>query len=100
MNESCELNLFVIYTAKSGMREAFLKDVVSSGVLDKILAERGCLRYEYFASVQNPDTLMLVEKWENAELQKIHMTQPHMLELREIKNKYIESTEIGKLTAN
>lgn len=54
MNENDELNLFVIYTAKPGMREAFLNDVKSSGILQLILDEKGCRRYEYFASVQTP----------------------------------------------
>lgn len=63
MNENDELNLFVIYTAKPGMREAFLNDVKSSGILQLILDEKGCRRYEYFASVQNPDTLLLAETW-------------------------------------
>ena len=89
MNENDELNLFVIYTAKPGMREAFLNAVKSSGILQRILDEKGCRRYEYFASVQNPDTLLLAETWENAELQKIHMTQPHMTELKAIKERYI-----------
>ena len=100
MNENDELNLFVIYTAKPGMREAFLNDVKSSGILQLILDEKGCRRYEYFASVQNPDTLLLAETWENAELQKIHMTQPHMTELKMIKERYIESTEIGRMIKN
>ena len=42
MNENDELNLFVIYTAKPGMREAFLNDVKSSGILQLILDEKGC----------------------------------------------------------
>ena len=41
MNENDELNLFVIYTAKPGMREAFLNDVKSSGILQLILDEKG-----------------------------------------------------------
>ncbi len=31
MNENDELNLLVIYTAKPGMREAFLNDVKARG---------------------------------------------------------------------
>ena len=82
------------------MREAFLNDVKLSGILQLILDEKGWRRDEYFASVQNPDTLLLAETWENAELQKIHMTQPHMTELKAIKERYIESTEIGRLIKN
>lgn len=31
---------------------------------------------------------------------KIHMTQPHMTELKAIKERYIESTEIGRMIKN
>ena len=35
------------------------------------------------------------ERWESAAHQRVHMEQPHMARLREIKDKYIADTRLG-----
>ena len=90
--------LLVTYTAKPGMREIFLRDVRDSGVLSAIRNEAGCLRYDYFLDAEDSDRILLVEKWESAEHQQIHQTQPHMKHLLEIKSLSIASTSVEQLT--
>lgn len=84
-----ELTLTVVYTSKPGMREAFVQEVLKSGILEKIRAEEGCIAYDYYASEDDIDRLMLIEKWENSAFQ-----QAHMQELAEIKARYIDATKI------
>ncbi len=57
--------LCVSYIAKPGMREAFLKEIESLGIQEKVEREAGCIRYEYYRSARNEDELLLVEKWES-----------------------------------
>jgi quinol monooxygenase YgiN len=40
---------------------------------------------------------MLYEIWESKEHQGVHMTQPHMADAMNIKNKYISSVTLKKL---
>ncbi len=89
-----ELTLTVVYTSKPGMREAFVQEVLKSGILEKIRAEEGCISYDYYASEDDIDRLMLIEKWKNPESQRVHMQQAHMQELAEIKTRYIDETKI------
>ncbi|MEE0435009.1 MAG: antibiotic biosynthesis monooxygenase [Peptococcaceae bacterium] len=89
-----ELTLTIVYTTKPGMRQAFIDDIVKEGLLDKIRAEEGCIAYDYYASEDDIDRLMLIEKWQSAAHQEIHLTQPHMDTLRLIKERYIVQTEI------
>ena len=49
------LMLLVTYTARPGQREAFLNEVAAAGLQSKIQQEDGCLRYDYFRSVQDAD---------------------------------------------
>ncbi len=44
--------LCVSYIAKPGMREAFLKEIESLGIQEKVEREAGCIRYEYYRSVE------------------------------------------------
>ncbi|MBR2296221.1 MAG: antibiotic biosynthesis monooxygenase [Clostridia bacterium] len=88
----------VIYKAKSAQaREEFLCELASSGCLDKIRAEDGCLKYEYYFSTEDNAKLVLFEEWRDKECQKIHMTQPHMSLAMQIKGKYIESATLKEI---
>ena len=40
---------------------------------------------------------LLIERWESAAHQRVHMEQPHMARLREIKDKYIAATKLGRV---
>lgn len=88
------LTICVTYTSKQGMRDKFIRDILDSGVLEKIRHEDGCISYQYFLSVENENEIFLLEKWESVEAQKVHISQPHMNILKEIKDKYIEETTI------
>lgn len=94
------LTILVTYTAKPGMREIFLNEVTASGILEQIYKEDGCIYYEYYRSVKDRDTLLLVEKWESSDHQKRHMQQPHMTLLNHIKERYVSSTEVEQFFAN
>jgi quinol monooxygenase YgiN len=41
-------------------------------------AEAGCLEYSFWTSSEDPNTIGLVERWENDEALTAHMGQPHM----------------------
>ena len=74
------LLILVTYKLKSGMRDAFLKTMSESGILDE----------------SNPDIILLVEEWLTAEHQKKHLETPHMARFQPIKAKYILETIVEK----
>lgn len=90
------MKIMVNYFAKSGRREEFLRRVVESGILTAIRGEDGCLRYDYYLSCQNEDEILLIEEWESAEHQRVHMEQAHMKRLMDIKNDCIAETRVQK----
>ena len=98
MKESAPLTLYVAYTAKPGCRETFLRQLTTHGVIDAIRREDGCLRYDYFLCVQNADEILLVEQWQTQAHQRIHLQQPHMARLRELKEQYVADTRLGRVT--
>ena len=92
-----ELKLYVVYHAMPGGREMFVRTLVEQGVLTAIRNEPGCLAYDYYFSAQDENELLLIERWESAAHQRVHMEQPHMARLREIKDKYIADTKLGRV---
>lgn len=91
------LLLLVTYTVKAGARENFLKEVVDSGLLETIRREEGCLSYRYFLEAEDPQCLLLVEKWATERQQQAHLERPHMRHLAEIKARWIERTSIERI---
>lgn len=90
------LKLSVNYFARPGRREEFLRRIVEGGILAAIRAEEGCLRYDYYLSCQNEDEILLLEEWDTAEHQRIHMEQEHMKRLQVIKDDCIADTQLHK----
>lgn len=90
------LKLSVNYFARPGRREEFLRRIVEGSILAAIRAEEGCLRYDYYLSCQNEDEILLLEEWDTAEHQRIHMEQEHMKRLRVIKDDCIADTQLHK----
>ena len=70
---------------------------MEQGVLTAIRNEPGCLAYDYYFSAQEENVVLLIEQWETEEHQRVHMQQPHMTRLRELKAQYIDDTAMGKV---
>lgn len=88
--------LLVRYTTKSGKRGKFVEAVMASGILDQIQKEKGCVSYNYYEDVEDPDKLLLVEEWESEEDQQKHLQMPHMEMLKQKKEKYVFDIVVTK----
>ena len=86
----------VVFKCLPGKREAFVERVRAEGILAAVLAEDGCHRYDYYFSEADKNELLLIEEWESKKHQQIHIEQPHMARLREIKDDYIKTTKLGE----
>ena len=81
------------YTGKKGAAQAFARKMISSGTVEKIRAEKGNLRYEYYlpfgeAADDEKDTILLIDSWENQEAIDLHHATPMMKTITELREKY------------
>lgn len=88
--------IYVNFKCHPEKREAFVEAMKKEGILSAIRAEDGCLRYDYYFSEADENELLLIEAWETKKHQQIHIEQPHMARLREIKDDYIAQTKLGE----
>ena len=88
--------IYVKFTCLEGKREAFVERVKEEGILSAIRAEDGCIKYDYYFSESDPNELLLIEAWKTKEHQQIHIGQPHMAKLRDLKDGYITSGKLGE----
>ncbi len=80
------VNLY--YTGKNGSARKFAEEMLSSGTVDDIRAEEGNLRYEYFMPLDDPETVLLIDSWEDQEAIDLHHASPMMGRIMELREKY------------
>ena len=88
--------IYVVFKCLPGKREAFVEAVRQEGILSAVRAEDGCRRYDYYFSEADPNELLLIEEWDSRHHQEVHIKQPHMARLREMKGDYILTTTLGE----
>ena len=76
------------YTGKNGAAKKFAEEMVSSGTVAKIRAEKGNVRYEYFQSLDDPETILLIDAWESQVAIDAHHASPMMKTIAKLRDKY------------
>ncbi len=88
--------IYVTFKCVPGKREEYIKRLYAEGIVDEVRREDGCIRYDYYFSEKDPDEILLIEAWETKKHQEIHIEQPHMARLRELKPEFVLDTKLGE----
>ena len=83
---SITLNLY--YTGKGDSARKFAEEMVNSGTVNAIRAEKGNLRYEYFQPLDDPETVLLIDSWQDQAAIDAHHASPMMAQLAALREKY------------
>ena len=76
------------YTGKDGNARKFAEEMTASGTVAAIRAEASNLRYEYYQPLDDPETILLIDSWENQEAIDIHHASPMMVTIAALREKY------------
>lgn len=76
------------YTGTDGNARKFAEEMISSGTVDAIRAEEGNLRYEYYQSLEEPETILLIDSWSSQEAIDAHHASPMMKTIAALREKY------------
>ena len=90
------LTINIYYTGKDGSAKRFVNEMISSGLVEKIRAEDGNMKYEYFFQLEDEETVLLIDKWENQEALDIHHKSKMMKEIAKLRNKYNLSMKVER----
>lgn len=83
---SITVNLY--YTGKNGSAKQFAEEMKKSGILDTVRKEEGNERYEYFLPMDDPETVLLIDRWKNQEALDIHHRSEMMSQIAKLRDKY------------
>ena len=76
------------YTGKNGNALKFAEEMTTSGTVAAIRAETGNLRYEYYQPLDDPETVLLIDSWENQAAIYAHHASPMMATITALREKY------------
>ena len=80
------VNLY--YSGVNGNARKFAEEMENSGTADKIRAEKGNVRYEYFFPMKDYETVLLIDAWENQEAIDSHHASSMMQTIAQLREKY------------
>lgn len=78
----------IYYNGENGNARRFAEEMKNSGTVEKIRAEKGNLRYEYYQPLDDVETILLIDSWENQSALDRHHASPMMDKIAELRNKY------------
>lgn len=78
----------IYYTGTNGSARKFAKEMMESGTVQKIREEQGNIRYEYFYPVEDEETVLLIDCWENQEAIDVHHASEMMNVILALREKY------------
>ena len=78
----------IYYTGKNGSAKAFAREMTESGIVERVRAEAGNERYEYFISMNDPETILLIDRWRDEAALDIHHKSPMMAEIAALREKH------------
>ncbi|SET18075.1 Quinol monooxygenase YgiN [Pseudobutyrivibrio sp. C4] len=88
------------YKGENGAAKKFAEEMISSGTVQKIREEAGNLRYEYYTSFDDPETVLLIDCWENQEAIDVHHASPMMAKIAELREKYDLHMTVERFTSD
>lgn len=83
---SITINLY--YTGNNGSARRFAEEMTSSGIVNEVRQEAGNEKYEYFFPVDDPETVLLIDRWRDQAALDFHHKSPMMARIAELRDKY------------
>ena len=83
---SIVVNLY--YTGVNGNARKFAEEMERTGTADRIRNESGNQRYAYFFPMDDPETVLLIDMWEDQRSIDLHHASPMMETIAQLREKY------------
>ena len=57
------ITINIYYKGENGSARNFAREMIDSGIVDEIKNEPGNIRYDYFFSIDDVETVLLIDSW-------------------------------------
>lgn len=88
----------IYYTGENGGARAFAEEMVSSGLVELVRAEPGNEQYEYFFPMDDPETVLLIDRWRDRAAIDEHHHSEMMPQIAALRTKYKLRMRVQRFT--
>ncbi|MBD3948281.1 antibiotic biosynthesis monooxygenase [Tuanshanicoccus lijuaniae] len=82
------IHINIYYTGNNGLARKFAEEMLETGIVETIRSKPGNLGYQYFSSLENPETILLVDAWDNQHALDLHHQSETMQQIIDLRDKY------------
>ena len=82
------ITINIYYSGKSDHAVQFAREMLSTGVVDDIRAEKGNLKYEYFLPMEDTGAVLLIDSWADQSALDAHHQSEMMQRIIALREKY------------
>lgn len=90
------ITINIYYTGTGGNARKFAEEMTATGIVDEIRREEGNLKYEYFFPMNDRETVLLIDSWENQQAIDVHHASPMMGQIIKLREKYQLSMRVER----
>lgn len=94
--DKMSITINIYYSGTNGNAKKFADEMLSSGIVDEIRAEKGNLKYEYFSPMNDDETVLLIDSWKNQQALDTHHKSPMMQKIIDLREKYDLSMKVER----
>ena len=78
----------ILYSGRDGSARRFAEEMVSSGLVELVRAEEGNEQYEYFFPADDPESVLLIDRWRDQAAIDFHHKSEMMPRIAALREKY------------
>jgi len=93
------ITINIYYIGKNGNARRFAEEMTASGIVDEIRAEQGNLKYEYYFPMEDPETVLLIDSWQDQPALDVHHATPMMQKIIMLREKYDLHMKVERYTS-
>ncbi len=82
------VTLHIYYKGAGGSARKFAEEMTAGGTVQRIREEPGNLQYEYFFPMDDSETLLLIDRWQDQHSIDLHHASPMMNTIAALREKY------------
>lgn len=92
------ITIHLYYTGKNGSARKFAEEMMSSGLVEQVRAEAGNESYEYFFPMDDPETVLLIDRWRDQAALDEHHHSEMMPKIAALREKYKLHLKVERYT--
>ena len=85
---SINTTIHIYYTGPEGNARRFAEEMMSSGIVEAVRQEAGNEQYAYFFPMEDPQTVLLIDRWRDQAALDAHHKSDIMKRIAALRDKY------------